>query len=291
MIGRIETYGLTHVGLVRARNDDQFLIADLKKSVILHQTSLAYDDETHLMGGSHAKLLLVADGVGGNPAGDQASRLAVQGIVHYLLNTMHWLFRLSDGREDAFLDDLKGSLIFTQERLRQNAEQFPSHQNMGTTITMAYIVWPHVYLIHVGDSRAYVVRDSTVIHLTRDQTYAQALVDAGLMDESEVRTSPLRNVLSGLVGCSSIHLTPEVSQFKLAVGDKLLLCTDGLTTQLSDLEIAKTLSAANSTEDACRLLVDSANEAGGRDNVTVILAHFKDDPPQGVNPRHDNAAD
>jgi serine/threonine protein phosphatase PrpC len=274
MPGPMDVFGLTDAGRVRARNDDQFLIADLKKSVIVHQTSLSYDDETHLMGGSQAKLLLVADGVSGSPAADQASRLAVQGIVHYLLNTMHWLFRLNDGREDAFLDDLKGALVFTQERLRQDAEHFPSHQNMGTTITLAYIVWPQVYLIHVGDSRAYVIRDSNVIHLTHDQTYAQALVDAGLMDESEGRKSPLRHVLSGLVGCSSIYLTPEVSQFKLTIGDRLLLCTDGLTAHLSDSEIATSLSVAGSSEEACRLLVNSANEAGGRDNITVIVAHF-----------------
>ena len=147
---------------------------------------------------------------------------------------------------------------------------------MGTTITLAYIVWPHVYLIHVGDSRAYVVRDSDVIHLTHDQTYAQALVDAGLMDESEVRKSPLRHVLSGLVGCSSLHLTPEVSQFKLSFGDRLLLCTDGLTSQLSDSQIVTILSGSDSAEDACRALVNSANEAGGLDNVTVVLAHFTD---------------
>ncbi len=276
MSGRMDTFGLTDIGLVRKRNDDQFLIADLKKSVIIHQTSLSYDDDTHLMGGSQAKLLLVADGVGGNPAGDQASRLAVQGIVHYLLNTMHWLFRLNDGREDAFLEDLKGALAFTQEKIRQDAEKFPMRQKMGTTITLAYIVWPQVYLIHVGDSRAYVVRGADVIHLTHDQTYAQALVDAGLMDESDVRRSPLRHVLSGLVGCSSANLTPEISQFKLAFGDKLLLCTDGLTIHVSDPEISKILSVAGSAEEACRTLVNAANEAGGRDNITVVLAHFTD---------------
>lgn len=276
MPGRLDVFGATDIGLVRSRNDDQFLIADLKKSVIIHQTSLSYDDETHLMGGSQAKLLLVADGVGGNPAGDQASRLAVQGIVQYLLNTMHWLFRLNDGREDAFLEDLKGALAFTQEKIRQNSQADASHQQMGTTITLAYIVWPHVYLIHVGDSRAYVVRDQTVIHLTHDQTYAQALVDAGLMNESDLRKSPLRHVLSGLVGCDSRHLTPEVNQFKLAFNDKLLLCTDGLTNHVGDNEIVTILSTDRSSEETCGLLVKAANDAGGQDNITVVLAHFTD---------------
>ena len=276
MTGRMDIFGLTDIGLVRERNDDQFLIADLKKSVIIHQTSLSYDDETHLLGGSQAQLLLVADGVGGHPGGDRASRMAVQGIVQYLLNTMHWLFRLNDGREDAFLDDLKGALKFTQEKFRQHAEAVPMDQLMGTTITLAYIVWPQVYLVHVGDSRAYVFRGHDVIHLTHDQTYAQALVDAGLMQESEVRKSPLRHVLSGLVGCNPRHLAPEVSQFKLALHDKLLLCTDGLTSQLTDHAIADLLSPDLTSEEACGLLVKAANEAGGQDNTTVVLAHFTD---------------
>ena len=272
----MDIFGLTDIGLVRERNDDQFLIADLKKSVIIHQTSLSYDDETHLLGGSQAQLLLVADGVGGHPGGDRASRMAVQGIVQYLLNTMHWLFRLNDGREDAFLDDLKGALKFTQEKFRQHAEAVPMDQLMGTTITLAYIVWPQVYLVHVGDSRAYVFRGHDVIHLTHDQTYAQALVDAGLMQESEVRKSPLRHVLSGLVGCNPRHLAPEVSQFKLALHDKLLLCTDGLTSQLTDHAIAHLLAPDLTSEEACGLLVKAANEAGGQDNTTVVLAHFTD---------------
>ena len=276
MTGRMDTFGLTDIGLVRERNDDQFLIADLKKSVIIHQTSLSYDDETHLLGGSQAQLLLVADGVGGHPGGDRASRMAVQGIVQYLLNTMHWLFRLNDGREDAFLDDLKGALTFTQEKFRQHAETVPMDQLMGTTITLAYIVWPQVYLVHVGDSRAYVFRGGEMIHLTHDQTYAQALVDAGLMQETEVRKSPLRHVLSGLVGCNPRQLVPEVSQFKLSLHDKLLLCTDGLTSQLTDDKIAALLAADLSSEEACGLLIEAANDAGGQDNVTVVLAHFTD---------------
>lgn len=291
MVGRMDTFGLTDIGLVRESNDDQFLIADLKKSVIIHQTSLSYDDETHLLGGSQAKLLLVADGVGGGPAGDRASRIAVQGIVQYLLNTMHWLFRLNDGREDAFLDDLKNALAFSQDKLRQHVQVLPADQEMGTTITLAYIVWPQVYLIHVGDSRAYVFRDQEVIHLTHDQTYAQALVDAGLMQEADVRKSPLRHVLSGLVGCNPKNLTPEVSQFKLTLHDKLLLCTDGLTVDLTDAQIAAILADDISAEEACQRLVNAANDAGGRDNITVVLAHFTDKSPEQLKHKHATADD
>lgn len=278
----MDTFGLSDSGLVRERNDDQFLIADLKKSVIIHQTSLSYDDDTHLMGGSQAKLFLVADGVSSGSAGDRASRLAVQGIVQYLLNTMHWLFRLNDGREDAFFEDLKSALVFTQEKIQQAAATAPAPPLMGTTVTLAYVVWPQSYLIYVGDSRAYVLRNGQLIRLTHDQTYAQALVDAGEMDEKELSRSPLRNVLSGILGCDPAQLNPQVSQFKLSLHDKLLLCTDGLTGQLSDAEIAALLTVDASAEDMCHLLINAANDAGGRDNTTVVIAHFTDRAADGA---------
>jgi protein phosphatase len=154
----MDCFGLTDVGKVRPSNEDQFLIADLKKSVLIHHTSLSYDDETELHGSSQAKLLLVADGVGGNPGGERASSLAVEGIVQYLLNMMHWLFRLEEAREGAFLEDLKSALAWTQQRIRNAAEASPPHAHMGTTLTLAYVVWPAAYLVHVGDTRAYLYR-------------------------------------------------------------------------------------------------------------------------------------
>ncbi len=281
MAGRIDSFGLSDLGLVREHNEDQFLIADLKKSVIIHQTSLSYDDETLLMGASQAKVFVVADGVGGGSSGDRASLMAIQGVVQYLLNTMHWLFRLDNGREDAFLDDLRAAFAFSQEKIQHFANLAPLRSHMGTTITMAYVVWPQAYIIHVGDSRAYVFRDGQAIRLTHDQTYAQALVDAGLMDEKDLNKSPLRNVLSGLASQDESQLTPEVTQFKLTLNDKLLLCTDGLTQHLTEAEIASLLSAELSAEELCYKLVDHANAAGGKDNTTVVLAVFSD----GSSPR------
>src|SRR5688500_14819628 len=104
---KMHCYGATDVGRRREANEDQFLIADLKKSMDVHQTSLALDHHTRLYGGSKGKLLLVADGMGGHAAGERASTIAVDGVATYVLNTLHWMFRLGDGSEDDFVEDLK----------------------------------------------------------------------------------------------------------------------------------------------------------------------------------------
>jgi protein phosphatase len=276
VLGMMDCCGLSDVGRVREHNEDQFLIADLKKSVIIHQTSLSYEDETELLGGSQAKLLLVADGVGGNAAGELASSLAIEGAVQYLLNMMHWLFRLETEREDIFRQDLKAALAFTQEKLQHSAESVPEQQGMGTTITMAYLNWPYVYLGHVGDSRAYIYRNRSLTRLTHDQTLAQDLADAGVIEADQVDDSPFSHVLSSLLGCDPTQLNPEVYKSKLSLHDKLLLCTDGLTRHLSDSDLTDILALDLSAEEACHQLIDTANEAGGTDNTTVVLAHFMD---------------
>ena len=276
MAGRMDCYGRTHVGMVRETNEDQFLIADLKKSVVIHQTSLSYDEETELLGGSQAKLMLVADGVGGNAAGERASSLAVEGVIQYLLNAMHWMFRPEDDREETFLQDLKSALSFTQERIQHAAEAVPEQAGMGSTLTAAYVVWPTLYLIHAGDSRAYLYRNGKLTLLTHDQTYAQALADAGVLKPEQVHTSPLNHVLSSLLGCDPSHLEPLVYKYKLALNDSLVLCTDGLTRHLSDERIAGILSKSSCSKTATSELIQAANDAGGRDNVTVIVARFAD---------------
>lgn len=272
----MDCYGLSDIGRVRDENQDQFLIADLKKSVLIHHTSLHYDDETELLGGSQAKLLLVADGVGGHRGGRRASTLAVEGTVQYLLNTMHWLFRLEEDREDEFFEDLKSALAFSREKIQHAAEAAPQEQGMATTVTLAYVVWPHVYLVHVGDSRAYLYRKAKLLLLTHDQTIAQMLADAGAIEAAQVEHHPFRHVLGSLLGCKPGEFQPVVHKAKLALHDKLLLCTDGLTRHLDESRIREYLARDCSAKSMCRQFIDAANDAGGSDNTTVIVAHFTD---------------
>src|SRR5437763_9216083 len=117
MRGKMDCFGLTDVGTAREANEDQFLIADLNKSMLIHQTSLQLEDHTRLFGGSQGKLLLVADGMGGHVAGQRASTLAVDTVTRYVLNTMSWFLRLEPGREDDLQEELKTALERCQQRI------------------------------------------------------------------------------------------------------------------------------------------------------------------------------
>lgn len=274
MFESIDCDGVTDIGRYRETNEDQFLIADLSKSVVIHRSSLAYADEAELHGVSQGKLLLVADGVGGSAAGERASSLAVEGVVEYLLNAMHWLHRFDTDGDEEFLESLKSAVFSSQGQIQQHAQDSPELDGMATTITMAYVIWPKAYIVHVGDSRAYLFRDSSLQKVTHDQTIAQDLADAGLITEDRVEHHPFSHVLSSLVGCDPNQLKPSVLKLDLRDRDVLLLCTDGLTREVSDSKIADIIAMNDTADATCRRLLDLANVAGGIDNITIIVARM-----------------
>jgi serine/threonine protein phosphatase PrpC len=274
MLGKMDCHGLTDIGKVRKANEDQYLISDLNKSMQVHQTSLDLHAQTRLFGSSQGKLLLVADGMGGHAAGKRASTLAIDGIVGYVLNTMPWFFRLQGGRDEDFQDELKAALEHCQAMMRAEGERIPDRQGMGTTLTMAYLTWPRLYVVHVGDSRCYLLRGSRLKQITRDHTVAQQLVESGVLDDAE--DSRWSHVLWNVVGGGSDELSPEVYKAELRLGDKLLLCTDGLSKHVPDTAITNLLGADAPAEEICHRLVRAANDAGGSDNITVVVAHFRD---------------
>jgi len=276
MRGKMDCFGLTDTGRVRPRNEDQFLVADLNKSLLVHQTSLSHDDHTRLFGGCQGQLLLVADGMGGHAAGKQASGLAVQSLTHYVLNTMHWFFHLEEGHEADLEVELKAALEECQQRLESAARARPEQRGMGTTLTMAYLLWPRLYVVHAGDSRCYLWREGQLEQVTTDHTVAQRLVEAGALQAGEAQGSRWSHVLWNCVGGDSHELNPDVYKVSLQVGDKLLLCTDGLTKHVNDQKIAELLRQDGSAEQTCRTLVSAANAAGGSDNVTAVVAYFQD---------------
>lgn len=276
MLKRMDCHGQTDIGQARTLNEDQFLIADLNKSMRIHATSLHIDAQTRLFGGSQGKLLLVADGMGGHTAGERASSIAVDSIVHYVLNAMHWMFQLDRDPEADFIESLKASIRHTQERILDEARNLPQRKGMGTTVTMAYLIWPRLYVVHVGDSRCYVLRDKKLTQLTRDHNMAERMVEEGTLKREDAKHSRWQNVIWNVLGGPSEELVPEVSTWQLETGDRVLLCSDGLTKHLSDDQLGTILASPETARRICQRLIDLANADGGSDNITVIVAKFQD---------------
>jgi PPM family protein phosphatase len=275
MRGKMDCFGLTDAGNVRPVNEDQFLIADLNKSMLIHQTSLSHEDHTRLFGGSQGKLLLVADGVGGEAGGQRASALAVETLARHVLNAMPWFSRLDEGHPDPD-EELRSALEACQHRVEAAAVRDPGRGRMGTTLTMAYLLWPRLYVVHAGDTRCYLMRGGRLEQVTTDHTVAQKLVDQGQLAPEQAEGSRWSHVLYKCVGGGQHELDPDVYKATLQVGDSLLLCSDGLTNVVSDAQVRDVLAAEGSAAEACRRLVDLAKAGGGPDNITVVVAHFRD---------------
>jgi serine/threonine protein phosphatase PrpC len=270
---KIDTFGLTDVGRVREVNEDQFLIANLTKSLQMLQSSLEVSEEASFSD-AEGHLYVVADGMGGREAGERASAVAVCSLADSMLNTLRWHFRSSPRREPEVMADLKDALLRCQQQIGEEARLEPSTQGMGTTVTVAYLLWPRMFVVHVGDSRCYLLRDGQLRQLTRDHSWAQLLVEAGRLSADEARTSRYQHMLWNVVGGENDEIEPDVFREEMEFGDAVLLCTDGLNKHLADDEIAAVLRQNRPAEELCRQLVAAANDAGGSDNVTVVVARF-----------------
>ena len=273
---KMDCYGLTDTGK-RPDNEDQFLIADLSKAMLIHQTSLSHDDHARLFGGSQGQLLVVADGMGGHSDGQRASELAVQKLSHYVLNTMPWFYRRPECPGADMEAELKGALEECQHQL-ETAGKGTGENRMGTTLTLAYLLWPRLYVVHAGDSRCYLLRQNRLEQITHDHTLAQKMVYDGAMEPADAEKSRWSHVLWNCIGGGSHDLAPDVYKADLKVGDTLMLCSDGLSKVLSARDIRDVLARPGSAEAACHELVRMANAAGGPDNITVVVAHFREPP-------------
>jgi protein phosphatase len=271
----VDCFGLTDVGKVRANNEDQFLIADLSKSMRVLQSSLPDEHDTRRFGVHHGKLLLVADGMGGVAGGEVAAGVAVHTVASYVLNTMPWFFQVQDGREQELEGELKTALEACQRSVEAAATGQPGRPPMGTTLTMAYLLWPRLYVVHAGDSRCYLSRGNKLHQITRDHTVAQQMVEQGLLSPSEAEESRWSHVLWNCIGGGTHELSPEVYKATLEEGDTILLCTDGLSKTVPEGRVVEVLQKVRKAEDACRQLVAEAVAGGGPDNITVVLARLQ----------------
>ena len=276
----VKAFGITDTGKVRRTNEDQFLIAELTKSMRVWQTSLP--EPKVQVGEERAHLFLVADGMGGHQAGERASALAVAAIEQFTLNTFKW-FLGSDGADvQRVLAQFQAALSQADARVVKEADDDPELSGMGTTVTMAFHLGEQLWIAHVGDSRAYLFRDGELEQITQDHTVTAELVRRGDLRPDEVSGHRLRHVITNVVGGGELGVRVEAHAFDVQAGDRLLLCSDGLTEMVPNETIAATLHAEGSPEAAAQALLAQANAAGGRDNITVVVGRF--DPAESAAP-------
>jgi PPM family protein phosphatase len=235
----MKTFALTHIGKVRKNNEDLYLIRQMP-------------------GGS--TLLAVADGMGGRAGGEYAARILVErlAVVQSISeNVEHQLW--------ALIRDADRSIF-------EKAVKIPSLEGMGTTVTAALIRKGTVYWVHVGDSRLYSMHDCELVQITKDQNMAAFLVSEGKLTEEEADIHPSRNLLQQCVGCGDCK--PVTANFEVDIGNLILLATDGLYSEVSRGILASIICSRQDLKSKADSMIQAALEAGGRDNVTVVLGEI-----------------
>jgi len=268
----VELHAKSDVGRVRRGNEDNFLLLDLATQKAWTGSDGAENPEEmrRLEIGDEGLVLVVSDGMGGALAGDVASRMAIDSVREVMSG--------NDGKgcdpDASLVDCLKHATLQANRAIHFKSLEDSRCSGMGATLTGAAIRHDKLDLVQVGDSRAYVVRGEQIRLATKDQSLVQQLVDVGQISEEEAETHMFRNVILQALGAQT-ELTPATARIQLRQGDMLLLCSDGLSGKLRNEDIRQII--AESGEDlgaACAALVGAANDRGGEDNITVVLARF-----------------
>ena len=268
----VTAFGMTDTGKRRKTNEDQFLIAELSKRMQVWQTSLP---EPQLqVGEDRAHLFLVADGMGGHLAGERASAIAVAAIEQFTLNTFRWFFTSDSPGAQKVLAQFQSALSQADAKIVEEAAENPELHGMGTTLTMAFHLGSQLCVVHVGDSRAYIYRAGRLHQLTRDHTLVAEMVRTGAIQQDQVASHPLRHLITNVVGGPNPGVKVEARAFEVHAGDRLLLCSDGLTEMVTSEMMIAALNRDAEPEAAARALVAQANHNGGRDNITLLIARF-----------------
>jgi len=261
----VQVFGRTDVGRTRDHNEDAFILADLTADVAAVPTEVR-----RTISGRKGSLFMVADGMGGAAAGEIASAMAVEAILGELRTS--WIAGDTNDPE-SFVRAIKQATKAANTQIHSYATAHPEYRGMGTTATIAGLLGDTLYLAQVGDSRAYIVRNGVAQQITKDQSLMQKLIEAGELTEEEAKLSERRNIILQALGPEpyvKVDLTHQV----VRRGDTLVLCSDGLSGQVTKDEIAMVVTDEPDVATACKLLVERANFAGGPDNITVIVARF-----------------
>ncbi len=259
---KLRVFGRTDVGQIREHNEDNFLIADLTR-----RTRSLMEGDREQPVGNRGTLLGVCDGMGGAAAGEVASQLAVDIIYE----------KLVQGEALLNHDDLARRLVQAVEeagiRIFNEARADRTRRGMGTTATIAALMDARLFVAQVGDSRAYVLRGDRFTQVSRDQSLVNQLIEAGQLTEEEAETFEHNNIILQALGTAET-VQVDLTYVDLCQGDRLLLCSDGLSGMIRGEEMREVLLNTRDSLEACRELTERANRAGGHDNITVIVAEF-----------------
>ena len=272
---QVDLAAQSHSGLVRENNEDHYLVVQVTRSLETLLTNLTADalpkrfDET-------AYGMLVADGMGGMAGGEVASSVALLKLMELAVQTPDWTMKMNKPENAAsVMRRMTDRFRKIDDELRKQGESNYSLHGMGTTLTVVITLGTQVILSHIGDSRAYLLRGKTLYQLTKDDTLAQALIEAGIAEPEDPSTQAMRHVLTAALGTLGEPSDPQVKRLHLSDGDQLLLCTDGLSEMVTDDSIAAVLTDSPSSATACQGLIDLALASGGHDNITVVLARYR----------------
>ena len=271
---RVDTSGSSDRGLRREGNEDHFLVAQIDRTWRTLQTNMPADAFPSAVTDS-VTVQIVADGMGGVVGGEVASRTAIGAFVDIVLRTPNLILRLDKQSTQDVLTRMATRFEHVKQALEDAVHRDPTLAGMGTTMTLAVNFRADLLVAHVGDSRAYLLRQGRLERLTRDQTMVQSLLDKGALTPEEVAHHPMRHILSGVLGTKGKPINVELRFIALEDQDQVLLCTDGLTEMVAEVEIADVLAAAPTAAAACQRLVDLANSHGGKDNVTAVVTRYQ----------------
>lgn len=264
----VHVFGRTDVGRTREHNEDAFVVADLTRD----NATLQPEVRTHELG-PRGTLFMVADGMGGAAAGEVASAMAIETVIEEL--RARWAHSTSTDPE-AFAAAIRDAGSAANARIHKYASEHPEHRGMGSTATIAGMLADRLYVAQVGDSRAYLVRNGVASQITKDQSLVQKLVEAGELTAEEAELSERRNIILQALGPEA-RVKVDLTTQQIRRGDTLVLCSDGLSGQVKADAIAATVVAEPDLMVCCKALIDLANNNGGPDNITVIVARFDGD--------------
>jgi len=250
----IEIYYKTDAGRIKSNNEDSIVVLRLNRGNSSENIDVS--------------IFLVADGAGGHATGEIASYLANRTLATYLVSNI--LYPPNADKED-IVKLLSDGITYANKSVINYVKKNPASEGMGTTIVAAVVCGKKMVIGHVGDSRAYRIYNDSIVQLTKDHSLIQDLIDNGKITKEEARIHPKKNVIFRAIGANN-DIEADIQTIYLYQDDIILLCSDGLTDMLTDSEIKNIVVNGNDTlQEKCNKLVDSANKAGGNDNISVVL--------------------